>query len=120
MEIFLLGWFFFSCAAFLCLYLRKQGHKIGPVITTRKEVKAANDWDEEFLRTEAAKHRVDRIEPTKYWYKTNPKKLYDGYRFHCTCGKSDYRPSLRWAELGFDQHVKDMREAALAQLGRFK
>jgi hypothetical protein len=90
-------------------------------ITARKEGKAAaTEWDEEYLRTEAKKHAVDRIEPTKYWYKTNRLKTYDGYRFYCTCGHTDYRPSLAWAEIGFEKHQKDMREAALAQLGRFK
>lgn len=88
--------------------------------TRKKESAPDKTWDEEYLHVEVKKHEIDRIVPTKYWFKSNKSKTYDGYRFYCTCGHTDYRPSLRWAELGFEKHQKDMREAALAQLGRFK
>ncbi len=89
-------------------------------INLAEKEKDSNNWDEEFLRAEAKKHKIDRIEPMKYFYKSNKSKKYDGYRYICTCGHKDFRMSLDWAEIGFNKHVKEMREVALAELGRFK
>jgi hypothetical protein len=80
----------------------------------------ANDWDDEFLRSVANEHELLRIEPIKYWYKQNKSKTYDGMRWYCKCGATNFHMSLAIAELQFEGHKKDKRDAALASLGRFK
>jgi len=87
------------------------------------KVKSGQDWDEEFLRTEAKKHVLVKIDSSKLqfkWSKPGKSNLFDGFTWACECGDTGNGLSLEMAERTFAKHKENKRAEALAQLGRFK